>query len=92
MKSLRISALMLALGAFSVCSFPAHAQQEVDPDHFDQPRMYATQTRGLMTQSAHNANAQQHTSDKKPAGASSRNTHRGQSVHHSTSSQDTAGK
>jgi len=37
MKSLRIAALMLALGAFSICSLPAHAQQEVDPDHFEQP-------------------------------------------------------
>ena len=37
MKSLRISALMLALSAFSIGSIPAHAQQEIDPDHFDQP-------------------------------------------------------
>jgi hypothetical protein len=28
---------MLALGAFSICAIPAHAQQEVDPDHYDQP-------------------------------------------------------
>jgi len=27
---------MLALGAFSLSSLPAHAQQEVDPDHYDQ--------------------------------------------------------
>lgn len=34
MKSLQISALMLAL---SMCSIAAHAQQEIDPDHFDRP-------------------------------------------------------
>jgi len=34
MKSPRMLALMLAVGAFSVM---AYGQQEVDPDHFDQP-------------------------------------------------------
>jgi hypothetical protein len=37
MKSLRTSVLLLTLGAFSICAIPAHAQQEVDPDHYDQP-------------------------------------------------------
>ena len=36
MKSLRMLALMLAVGAFSPFLMQAHAQQDVDPDHFDQ--------------------------------------------------------
>ena len=46
MKSLRISALMLALGAFAISSIPAHAQQEVDPDHYDRSPAPA-QTQGV---------------------------------------------
>jgi len=38
MKLLRTSALILALGS----SILAQAQQEVDPDHFDQPIMAST--------------------------------------------------
>jgi hypothetical protein len=34
MKSLRLLVFLMAVGAVS--AFPAHAQQEVDPDHFDQ--------------------------------------------------------
>jgi hypothetical protein len=37
MKSLRIAALMFAVSAFALCSIPGYAQQEVDPDHYDQP-------------------------------------------------------
>lgn len=37
MKSLKISALTLALATFSICWTPAAAQQEVNPDHYDQP-------------------------------------------------------
>jgi cytoskeletal protein RodZ len=36
MKSLRALVLMLAVGTFSGFLMQAHAQQEVDPDHFDQ--------------------------------------------------------
>jgi hypothetical protein len=92
MKSLRISILILAFGAISTCSIPVHAQQEVDPDHFDQPSLRTTHARGLKTQDPYNSKAKQHPSEKKLAGASSRNTHHGQSAHHSTSSPDTAGK
>jgi|SRR6516225_670159 hypothetical protein len=60
MKSLRISALMLALGAFSICSVPAHAQQEVDPDHFDQPNTLWTHARGSKTQGHRDVTATQH--------------------------------
>ena len=37
MKSLRMLALMLAVGVFPVFLMRAHGQQEVDPDHFGQP-------------------------------------------------------
>ena len=37
MKSLRILAVMLAASLMPLLALPAHAQQEVDPDHFDQP-------------------------------------------------------
>ena len=47
MKSSRISALMIALGAFSICLIPAHAQQEIAPAHFDQPSTSKTQARGF---------------------------------------------
>lgn len=35
MKSLRTAALLLASSMFASFAMPAHAQQEVDPDHFD---------------------------------------------------------
>jgi hypothetical protein len=34
MKSVRLLVFLMALGTLS--AFPAYAQQEVDPDHFDQ--------------------------------------------------------
>jgi hypothetical protein len=37
MKALRMLVLMLAVGVFPVFLMQAHGQQEVDPDHFDQP-------------------------------------------------------
>jgi hypothetical protein len=92
MKSPKISILVLAFGAISTCSIPVQAQQEVDPDHFDQPSVHATHARDLKTQCQHNTKAQQNLSEKKLVGASSRNTHHRESAHHSTSSQYTAGK
>jgi hypothetical protein len=53
MKSLRIFALMLAVGAFSIGSVPAHAQQEVDPDRFDQPTATPTHVQGSRMHSRH---------------------------------------
>ena len=37
MKSLRTMVLMLAVAIVSFGALPAFSQQEVDPDHFDQP-------------------------------------------------------
>lgn len=54
MKSLRALVLMLAVGAFAGFSMPAHAQQEVDPDHFDQPSAQAN-VHGSKAQNHHQA-------------------------------------
>jgi hypothetical protein len=78
MKSLRISALILALGAFSICSIPAHAQQEVDPDHFDQPSVVSTHIQGSKTQSHHSAAVAQLRSNKKLASAHAHKTQHSQ--------------
>ena len=56
MKSLRALVLMLAVGAFAGFSMPAHAQQEVDPDHFDQPSAQAM-SNGSKAQNHHQATA-----------------------------------
>ena len=48
---------MLALGAFSIFSRPAHAQQEVDPDHFDQPIAASSNIRDVKMEVHHKAPA-----------------------------------
>jgi len=58
MKSLRKAALLLALGAFSICTLPGYAQQEVDPDHYDQPAAAPAQVK--TAQSQHKAAAKKH--------------------------------
>ena len=69
MKSLRISALTLALAAFAVCSLPTFAQQEVDPDHFEQPAAVSQKA------SSHQKAAAQHHSNAKLASKRSHKTH-----------------
>ena len=69
MKSLRLSALMLALGVFSTFSMPAHAQQEVDPDHFDQPVAASSHVRNAKTDSNHKMTAVQGRSSKQTTSA-----------------------
>lgn len=41
MKSLRYVVLMMAVGAACIFPMRAYSQQEVDPDHFDQPAKVA---------------------------------------------------
>jgi len=74
MKALRISALMLAVAVFSICSIPVLAQQEVDPDHFDQPTVASTHARSAKTQNHHSANTPQRNTNKKLASAPSHKT------------------
>ena len=54
MKSLRTMILVLAVAAVSFSAKQAFSQQEVDPDHFDQPVAAKTAT------TAHKASAQHH--------------------------------
>jgi len=74
MKLLRMSALMLAV-LFSICSIPAHAQQEVDPDHFDHPGTTSTLTPGSARQSFHRAAAAHGRANTKLARAHSNKAH-----------------
>ena len=71
MKSLSICFLMLVLGTFSICSISARAQQEVDPDHFDQPSTFSKHVRGPNPQSHHTATAAQRRGNRKRANAHS---------------------
>ena len=78
MKSFRICTLMLALGTSAICSIPAHAQQEVDPDHFDQPSRFSKHVRDSKSQSHHSATAAQRSTNRRLASAHSHNAHHGQ--------------
>jgi hypothetical protein len=77
MKSLRISALILALGAFSICPVPTHAQQEIEPDHFDQSSALSTHVHRSKTQSHHSASAAPRQTNKKLASARSHKAQHG---------------
>jgi len=50
MKSLRILVLMVAVGGFPVFVMQTHGQQEVDPDHFDQPTPATTNAHATKAQ------------------------------------------
>jgi hypothetical protein len=60
MKSLRILALLLAVGAFPPLLMQAHGQQEVDPDHFDQPPAAQANVSTSNTPASHHAQAHKH--------------------------------
>jgi uncharacterized MAPEG superfamily protein len=68
MKLFRMSVLMLAL-VLSICSGPAHAQQEVNPDHFDQPRAASIEARGSGRASLHQAATKKDRANPKAASA-----------------------
>ncbi len=53
MKLFRLLALMLAIGVFPSFAMLAHAQQEVDPDHYDQAQAAQANGHGSKAQSAH---------------------------------------
>jgi len=74
MKSLRALVLTLAVGTFPGFLMQAHAQQEVDPDHFDQPVAQAQAQNHHKATAAHN----QHHSNVKLASKHSA----GKSHHH----------
>jgi len=91
MKSLRLSALILALEAFSIFSVPAHAQQEVDPDHFDQPIAASSHVRGTKTGGHHKAPAVQRRSSKQTTSARLHRGHPRQSTLQVSGSGDVLG-
>ena len=70
MKLLRSFALMIALGVVPFSQMPAFAQQEVDPDHFDQTvsvqKVHKSEdgTSGHGRQHAHTRLASKHHSNK----------------------------
>jgi hypothetical protein len=56
MKSLRSMVLLVAVASVSFTAQQAFAQQEIDPDHFDQP----VATKPVAKAPAHKATAQSH--------------------------------
>jgi len=69
MKSLRMSVLMLVLGASTASSIFAYGQQEVDPDHFDQPSAVRTQVHSPRAQNANRTSSVQRRVNTKLASA-----------------------
>ena len=66
MKSLRALVLTLAVGTFPGLLMQANAQQEVDPDHFDQP-VAQPNAQGSKAQDHHKAAQKQQHSNLKLA-------------------------
>jgi len=58
MKSLRMLVLIVAVGAWSPFLMQAHAQQEVDPDHFEQPAAAQANANTAKAQANHQVNHQ----------------------------------
>jgi hypothetical protein len=58
-KNFRLLALMLALGVFPAFSTLAHAQAEVDPDHYDQapPKAQVSQSNHKVASATHKAHS-----------------------------------
>jgi len=82
---------MLALGAFSICSAPAHAQQEVDPDPFDQPSTLWTHARGSKMQGHRDVTVAQRRTNKELARAASHKSHHPQNARQTSGSKDIRG-
>ena len=72
MKSLRMLMLMLAVGILPVILMQAHGQQEVDPDHFDQPPAAKANGYTLKAQTNHHAAAADRKARKHVSTASKR--------------------
>ena len=91
MKSLKMSFLMLAVGAVLTCSVPGHAQQEVDPDHFDQPSVVPHVQRSRK-QSPRLPAARQYQANSKLASPHSDKKHHRQHARLISDSRDTLGR
>ncbi len=72
MKSLRMFVLTLVVGVFPVFLMQAHGQQEVDPDHFDQPPVAKANVHTLKAQTNHRSTTPDHQVRKHATTASKR--------------------
>ena len=79
MRSLRMLVLMLAVGVFPVFLIQAHGQQEIDPDHFDQPTAAKANVHTLKAQTNHHATAAAH---QAPKHATTARKHSGKKPNH----------
>ncbi len=70
MKSLRMLVLALAVGVFPVFSMQVQGQQEIDPDHFDQPPAAKANVHSMKAQTNHHATAADHQARKHARAAS----------------------
>jgi hypothetical protein len=80
MKSLRMFVLALAVGVVPVFLMQLHGQQEVDPDHFDQPSAAKASVSTLKAQTNHRADHQlrKHTTTASKHAGRKSNPHRDQ--------------
>jgi hypothetical protein len=78
MKFLRMLALSFAVGVFSPVLLQAHGQQEVEPDHFDQPAAVKANVHSAKARSDHYATAP-HPGSKQTRTASK---HSGRKLYH----------
>jgi hypothetical protein len=72
MNSLRTSALLIMLATLSI-SIPARAQQDVNPDHYDEP--VATAPHDQASKNKQKPTAAQSRANKKPLGMQSQKAH-----------------
>ena len=69
MKSLRMSVAMVVLGISTACSTFAYAQQDMDPDHFDQPKTVGPHIQSPQGQNAKRTSSGHHKAKTKAASA-----------------------
>ena len=91
MKSLKMSFLMLAVSAVLTCSVPGYAQQEVAPDHFDEPSVVQHVQRSRK-QCPRIPATRQYQANRKLASAHSHKTHHRQHARLISDSRDTLGR
>lgn len=92
MKSLKMSVLILAVGAVLTWSVPGHAQQEVAADHFDQPSVVVQNVQRPRKPSPRIPAATQHQANRKLAGSHSQKTNHHQHARQIGDSRNTLGE
>jgi hypothetical protein len=79
MKPLRMLVLALAVSVFPIFLIQAHGQQEIDPDHFDQPPAAKANVPTLKARTNHRASAAVH---QTPKHATTARKHSGRKPNH----------